>query len=143
MTPLSPHFSLEEMMASQVAARCGIDNTPTPDIVTALTETARLLEEVRQLLGSMPLLVSSGYRCPALNEKAGGAVHSAHMRGEAADFICPSYGSPFEVCQAIADTDIEFDQLILEFGQWTHIATGNRRMIFTSTVAGDRNGLHP
>ena len=46
------------------------------------------------------------------------AMHS----GQAADLLCPGYGPPTDVCRAIAGFPIGFDQLILEFGCWAHIA---------------------
>ena len=117
---LSEHFTLEEMVISQTAARKGIDNTPTPEIVANLKKTAALLEEVRALLG-VPILVSSGYRCPALNKAVGGAKASAHMLGLAADFTAPAFGTVLQVAKKIAASNIAFDQIIHEYGTWVHI----------------------
>ena len=140
---LSEHFSIEEMTASQSAARLGLDNTPPAEMVAALNRTAQLLEEVRALLGGKPVLVSSGYRSPAVNRAVGGAANSAHMLGCAADFTCPAFGSPLEVCRAIAGSDIVFDQLIHEFRAWVHIAwaPAPRRQVLTIDGAGTRYGL--
>ena len=141
---LSEHFSIEEMTASQNAARLGLDNTPAPDIVDQLRETAAMLEKVRALLGGKPIIVTSGYRSPAVNVAAGGVAFSAHCFGRAADFICPSFGSPLQVCKAIGQSDIRFDQLIHEFGAWTHIAWSPgipRREVLTIDAAGTRFGL--
>jgi hypothetical protein len=118
--PLSAHFTLEEMILSQTAARKGIDNTPSPQIVANLRKTAALLEEVRTLLG-VPILVSSGYRCPALNKAVGGAKNSAHMLGLAADFTAPAFGTVLQVARKIAASPIAFDQIIHEYGTWVHI----------------------
>lgn len=43
-----------------------------------------ILDILRQKLGK-PVIITSGYRTPAWNEKCGGAKHSYHMRGMAAD----------------------------------------------------------
>lgn len=139
---LTPHFTLEELTASQTATRLGLDNTPPPEMIAALKRTAQLLEEVRALLGK-PVLVSSGYRAPAVNHAVGGATNSAHMLGCAADFSCPSFGSPLDVCRAIARSDIAFDQLIHEFRAWVHIAWAPqpRKMVLTIDAAGTRSGL--
>jgi len=139
---LTPHFTLEELTASQSAARLGLDNTPAPEMVDALKRTAQLLEEVRALLGK-PVLVSSGYRAPAVNRAVGGAANSAHMLGCAADFSCPAYGSPLDICRAIARSDIAFDQVIHEFRAWVHIAwaPSPRRQVLTIDAAGTRYGL--
>lgn len=120
MDKLTDHFSLAEMTASETAARKGIDNTPSPAIIKNLTRTAQLLERVRVLLGSKPILVSSGYRSPALNAAVGGSKTSAHMQGLAADFICPGFGTPLAICQRLDSLGMEFDQLIQE-GNWVHI----------------------
>lgn len=139
---LTPHFTLEELTASQSAARLGLDNTPPPEMVDALKRTAQLLEEVRALLGR-PVLVSSGYRAPAVNRAVGGAANSAHMLGCAADFSCPSFGSPLDICRAIAGSPIAFDQLIHEFRAWVHIAWSPqpRKMVLTIDSTGTRSGL--
>jgi len=144
---LSPHFDLAELTASQTAARLGIDNTPPAEELAALRQTAALLEQVRTLLGEGAITVTSGYRCYALNRAIGSGTTSAHVKGMAADFICPSFGGPRKVCEAIAQSDITFDQLIREFdtgaGGWTHIAWSPtpRRMLLTIDGAGTRHGL--
>ena len=131
---LSTHFRLSEFTASQTATRRGIDNTPPRDVVDTLKRTALGLEAVRSLLMA-PIIISSGYRSPALNKAIGGAKSSQHVKGEAVDFICPGFGSPKEVCEAIAGSSLQFDQLICEFGQWIHISftQSPRRQVLTAT----------
>lgn len=120
MTALTPHFSLEEMVMSPYAERNGIDNTPPEHIIERLKNTAFHLEIVRGLLGQ-PLIIKSGYRSQKLNTAVNGAPHSAHRNGDAADFICPAYGSPLKICKAIDAAHIQYDQLIQE-GSWVHIS---------------------
>jgi len=120
-TFLSQHFTLEELTFSQTAARQGINNTASPDIIANLRILAAKLEEVRAFLGEVPLIISSGYRGPALNAAVKGSLTSAHMNGLAADFTAPSYGDVLNVAQAIANSGIVFDQLIHEYGTWVHI----------------------
>ena len=48
---LSAHFSLEELTASEIAARAGIDNTPSAEAVRNLARLAEGLELVRLALG--------------------------------------------------------------------------------------------
>lgn len=118
---LSDNFTLEEMLASAEGARKGIKNVPTQDIIDHLRITSAGLEEVRSLLGSAPIHILSGYRCPELNRAVGGASGSAHMFGWAADFLCPSFGTPLEICKAIVASNIKFDQIIYE-GTWVHLS---------------------
>lgn len=117
---LTPHFTLEEMTATQ---HRGVDNTPpTLTVIDALRRTAMLLEQVRTRLG-VPVLVSSGYRCPELNAAVGGQKTSQHLLGQAADFIAPAFGTPTTVASALRDAvGLDYDQLILEFGRWVHIS---------------------
>jgi hypothetical protein len=119
---LTPHFSLEEFVASEVAARAGIDNTPSVEIVANLQRLARYLEVLRGALQDLPIHVTSGYRCLELNQRIGGARNSAHIQGWAADIVCPEFGTPLEVCWAVAKSGLPFDQVIHEFGRWCHVA---------------------
>ena len=117
---LSPHFTLDEFVFSQTAARKGIDNTPTQDIIDNLERVAAVMEEVRDLLG-VSVRISSGYRSPRLNKAIKGSKTSRHMLGLAADFTAPEFGTPKDVALTIAASAIEFDQLIYEYGRWVHL----------------------
>lgn len=46
---------------------------------------AQRLELLRRIRGNRPLTILSGYRTPAHNAAVGGAPHSQHLRGAAAD----------------------------------------------------------
>jgi zinc D-Ala-D-Ala carboxypeptidase len=118
---LSPHFSLEELTHSELAARRGIDNTPPADVLPRLVNLAHCMELVRDVLGERPIISLSGYRSPAVNRAVGGSSVSAHCKGDAVDFICPSFGAPQEVAKRVRDSRISFDQLIFE-GAWVHIS---------------------
>ena len=134
---LSPHFSLAELTASEYAERHGIDNTPRDGDVENLERLAYVLEQVRSLLG-FPVHVNSAYRNAHVNAGIGGSKTSAHQLGLAADIVCPQFGSPYLVAEAIRISGIQYDQLILEYG-WVHIglsAEGKpRRMDLTKRSA--------
>ena len=119
---MTAHYSLEELTASEVAARAGIDNTPSAEVVRNLVRLAEGLELVRVALGHHAIHVTSGYRSPKLNQLVGGSNNSMHIQGLAADILCPAAGSPLEVCRAIAKSRIGTDQIIHEFGQWCHVS---------------------
>ena len=131
---LTDHFTLEELTFSSTADRMDIDNTPNPEIVNHLLIAATGMEHVRELLGGIPIHVDSGYRCLELNSAIHGATHSAHMQGYAVDFICPKFGDPKLIVQAIASSDIQFDRCIME-GRWVHISFDPqlRREVETAT----------
>jgi len=143
MTALTEHFSLEEMTFSEAAARHNISNQPDAETIARLIIAARGLERVRSLLRE-PVQVTSGYRSPAVNAIVGGAANSAHILGWAADFKSP-FGDPFSVCQTIAASELTFDQLILEFGAWTHLSfdpRARRQVLTISQAGGTQQGLH-
>lgn len=129
---LSLHFTLDELTHSETASRRGLDNVPDAETIETLKIIAARLEDVRALLGC-PIIVLSGYRSVKVNSAVGGSATSQHCRGEAVDFIAPQFGTPNEVCRAILDSTIEFDQLIAE-GTWTHIsfAEAPRRSVLTA-----------
>lgn len=117
MGQLSPHFTLEELTATQ---HRGIDNTPTLDVLANLRNLAiDVLEPVRDMLG--PLHVNSGYRSPELNRAVGGQPTSQHCQGLACDFV-PLAGGLRGAVGALLESAIEYDQLIYEFGSWLHIS---------------------
>lgn len=115
---LTEHFTLQEFTDSQIATRRRLDNTPAPRIIDNLKRVAEVLEQVRELI-KRPIVVSSGYRSPALNVAVGGASKSAHVQGLAADINAVGMSSR-DLAQMIAASPILFDQLIYE-GTWVHI----------------------
>ncbi len=62
-----------------------------------------MLEQIRKRNGNRPIIIRSGYRCPAHNKAAGGAAKSQHMSNPlwAADILSPGV-SP-RVLEKIAD----------------------------------------
>ncbi|MGA2755701.1 MAG: D-Ala-D-Ala carboxypeptidase family metallohydrolase [Terracidiphilus sp.] len=125
---LSEHFTLEELSFSEMAARLELDNAPNQIVITNLGLVATAMEKIRTLLGANPIVVHSGYRSPQVNKAVGGVMTSAHCRGLACDFVCPSFGTPAEVALAILKSDIEYDQLILEYG-WIHVGLAQEGLL--------------
>lgn len=82
---LTEHFNLEEFTFSQTALKMGIDNTPSRAVVQWLKYGCKnVLEPLRQELKT-PVIVTSGFRCDALNQAVGGVPMSQHVIGQAAD----------------------------------------------------------
>jgi hypothetical protein len=80
-TQLSPSFALAEFTASQTAARLGIDNTPPASVLPSLKHVAAMMDGVRTLVfKNAPIIITSGYRCKALNDQIpGSSPTSAHV----------------------------------------------------------------
>ena len=117
---ITEHFTLEELTFSQTASRKGINNEPSEAVKRNLVTLAQGLERVRGILLA-PIHISSGYRSYALNKFIGGSAKSAHMDGYAADFTCPTFGSPEAIVRTLKRMGIQCDQCICE-GTWVHIS---------------------
>ena len=133
---LSAHFTLHELLASQTATRKNITEQfdPPEEIIDNLTFLCEnLLEKLRVLNGSTPLILSSGYRCPRLNTAIGGVKNSQHMKGQAADVDFGSKQANKVFFDRIRKSNLVFDQLLNEFGfSWVHISItkdGNRQQV--------------
>lgn len=134
---LTPHFSLEELLYSEVALRQGIENTPTAYQVDNLRRLCEdILEPVRAILG-VPLHINSGFRSAKVNAAVGGVHTSAHLAGLAADFV--PIGLDLRTCFDIlrARPELGYDQIIFECAAWIHLAahaegTQPRRQMLTA-----------
>lgn len=120
---LSEHFSLEEFLFSETAVRRGIENKLPKHLMAAAQMTCEGLERCR-VWTQKPILISSGYRCLELNRALGSSDDSQHVRAEAVDITCPSFGSAYALACCIRDnkTLIKFDQLIYEYRSWVHLS---------------------
>ncbi len=70
-----PHFQKSEFT-------CPCCSSIGDGIASSLVE---LLETLRNEYGA--IIITSGYRCPSYNKNVGGVSNSAHMKGQAADFV--------------------------------------------------------
>lgn len=121
---LSANFTLEEMCRSQTAARMGKLIEPTDEQIYALQYHCLMVQQpIRELLGC-PIIVTSGLRPEWLNRAIGGSKNSQHIKGEATDNVLVGYkGTLLDACKEIVKSDIKYDQLIYEFGEWIHISS--------------------
>lgn len=116
---LTEHFTLEELTRTDT----GIKNTPLKSEIDNLQVLANGLESIRKVINK-PIVISSGFRCKALNRAVGGVDTSAHVLGYAADFTVSGLTNK-DICEAIIKAGIKFDQLIDENKngrQWVHIS---------------------
>ena len=121
---LTPHFTLEELTASEAADRNGWDNTPNEQELANLKRLADFLEQVKVVLGGKPIRVNSAFRSKLVNDSVGSKDSSQHRIGCAADIRVPGM-TPDEVVKAVIASKIGYDQVIREFDRWTHISVPN------------------
>lgn len=120
MVNITKNFTLEELYASDTARAKGINNRPTTEAIGNLTRlTYCLLQPLRDKLGK-PIIITSGYRSPALNKAVGGAPTSQHCKGEAADLYSPGMTIK-ELYNFVKSSGLEYDQMIEE-GTWLHLS---------------------
>lgn len=122
---MAKYFTMAEMLRSDTARELGIDNTPNARERANIEKTMALLDKIREKWGS-PIIVTSGFRCNALNEAIGGSSTSQHPKGEAAD-IKPKKGTVRALFNMIAEmirnNEIEVGQLIDEYHySWVHVS---------------------
>ena len=130
---LSKNFGLDEFVKSAKAKQLGIDNSPGPMEVANISALVNnVLQPLRDAVG-YPIIITSGYRSPELNQAIGGALHSQHMQGQAADIKGKNNAQLFQYIKE----NLPFDQLIWEAGDntnpaWVHVsykAIGNRKQV--------------
>lgn len=108
MTPLTPHFSLEELTQTNT----GLPNDPEAQELSRLVQLAMNMEHVRAILGHRPLYVTSAFRSNIVNRKVGGSPTSDHRGGYAVDFVPPI--TRLEAMRLLEKSWLPFDQLIDE-----------------------------
>lgn len=125
------NFKISELIYSDTAVKNGISNTPDTNSLDNMLELiVNCLQPIRDKL-SKPMICTSGFRNNALNKLVGGAQNSQHTKGQACDFVVNGM-TPAQVIEFIKNSGIEYDQLINEYNQWTHISynKGNNRKQF-------------
>ena len=134
------YFSIAELTQSATAKRYDIDNTPSDEIKKNLTLfIEKVLDPIREDWGG-PIIVSSGYRCPELNAKVGGAKTSGHQYGYCADLQVKGGMKKIRelanfIFKWMKDHNMKFDELLWEHSggvTWLHFCwigkDGKQRM---------------
>ena len=127
---LTKNFTLEELTASSVAQSNGINNIPDEKQILNLRRLCReILQPVREKLGK-PIIVTSGFRSPALNRRVGGVATSQHLEGAAADIISQDNSELWRMlCLMVRNGEIAVGQLINEKGlRWIQVSLPDKRM---------------
>ena len=125
-TPVTMHFTIEELYASATAKAKGIDNKPPiQPLICLVYLAAYVLEPLREAMRE-PIPISSGFRCEQLNRAVGGVSNSQHMRGQAADLCIGGDMKKGRKWFDYIKTHLNFDQLIWEHSSngtyWVHVS---------------------
>lgn len=129
------HFNFNEFFHSDLADSVGLVNYPAPEVerlvrsrIIALVD--HVLDPIRERWG-VPVRITSGYRCRALNELVGGKDSSQHLAGYAADFTIDGLApSDYKRLAFWCADHLDFDQLIVY---------AKRKFIHVSYVSPESN----
>ena len=141
---LSSHFTLEELIASDTAARFGLDNTPNAEVIENLKRLCSLILEPLRDLVHAPVHINSGYRSLEVNRKVGSKDNSQHVKGCAADIKVQGV-TPDELIKVIIGAGLPYEQVIREFDRWVHVSVPNNPHTLPKRqeLIIDKNGTRP
>ena len=127
---LTPHFTFEELTNTNVSKEMLEKNKRyaaiIPDQIFIL---ALFAEQVRFVL-DVPMTITSGFRCEALNKAIGGSDNSQHMLAQAIDFLPGKGMSIDKAFDILKNSCLLYGQLIKERSgksEWIHISMGYKR----------------
>lgn len=124
--PKAP-FRPSEFFLSSTADKLGISNFPDdPEVINNLLNLLNnILVPVRKRI-NMPIIISSGYRCPKLNTAVGGAANSYHMFGRAVDIYCANNKTLDDAIVAVNTANLKAHRPVLKefirYKNFIHIA---------------------
>lgn len=125
-TPVTMHFTIEELYASQTAKAKGIDNKPNVQQMVNLVYLAAYVLEPLRVAMDEPIKIGSGFRCQALNKAVGGVYNSQHTKGQAADLCIDGDIQKGRKWFEYIKNHLPFDQLIWEHNDkgnyWVHVS---------------------
>lgn len=122
---LADHFNLDELAYTSNKEYKVQNIKEAKAHLTEMECLAFFAEQVRAIL-NVPMIITSGYRCDALNKAVGGAKNSQHRFFRAIDFL-PRYMSVDEAFSRISMSNLVYKQLIKERAdgkEWVHVSMG-------------------
>ena len=126
-TPVTMHFTIEEMYSSDTAKRLVINNKPNmQQMINLVYLCVYVLEPLRVAMGE-PIKIGSGFRCQALNKAVGGVSSSQHLKVHAADLCIDGDIRKGRKWFEYIKNHLPFDQLIWETNpktgsSWVHVS---------------------
>ena len=125
-TPITMHFTIEELCASATAKAKGINNTPNMQQMVNLVYLAAYVLEPLRVAMNEPIKIGSGFRCQQLNKAVGGVTNSQHLKGQAVDLCIDGDLKKGKKWFAYIRDHLPFDQLIWEHNNkgnyWVHVS---------------------
>lgn len=151
---LTKNFTLDELIKSPTALQWGFQEqyNPPQEVINNLKDLCiHILQPLRDLT-QKPIKITSGYRCPRVNAKVGGASEkvngkvvqtSSHTLGQAADIEIwvdglEANGIIIDALKQLSkDQSFTWDQIIYEYNtiknpSWIHVSyrkNNNRRQV--------------
>ena len=126
-TPVTMHFTIEELCASKTAEKKGIANKPNMQQMINLVYLAAYVLEPLRVAMNEPIKIGSGFRSQALNKVVGGVANSQHLKGQAVDLCIDGDLKKGRRWFEYIRDHLEFDQLIWEHNPktgswWVHVS---------------------
>lgn len=143
---LTEHFSLQEMLRSDLAIKYGIKNEPKTQeeavqvIANLVAICTKILEPLREYM-QQPIYINSAYRSESLNKILhSSSPSSQHLNASAVDIRITTVEQMNKMVGFIKT--IEFDQLIIEQNscgsRWLHVSYNrigkNRKQVLRINV---------
>lgn len=105
----SENFTLQELIHSTTADKQRISNIPGCEEIRNLQYGVDMVLQPLRNKYQKPIIITSGYRCAALNKLVGGVANSYHLQGNAADIRVHSEEEAkelFDILKSIPSVDV-------------------------------------
>lgn len=125
---LTAHFSLQELCTTRNKSFASQNLKEAKENLPYMEYLALFAEQIRAFI-KVPMIITSGYRCDALNRAVGGSKSSQHRFFRAIDFI-PKGMSVDECFEKLKTSPLVYQQLIKEQSGdsvWVHVGVGDKR----------------
>lgn len=117
------YFTISELLRSDTAIAARLWNGASAEAERNMVSLVENILDPLRIAWGRPILVTSGYRCPAVNKLVGGVDTSQHLKGEAADISAINPEDNRALARLAVELGLHFDQLINEKNwSWVHIS---------------------
>lgn len=119
----SENFTLQELIHSTTADKHRISNIPGDEQIRNLQYGVEMVLQPLRNIYQKPIIISSGYRCAALNKIVGGVANSYHLQGNAADIRIHSLEEAkelFAILKEIPSVDVALFEHSTS-SSWLHV----------------------